>query len=89
MVAEVATWVKLFTHFLMVMFSAQHTISWTEGTWEKKEAAEVREGGFFLYFTIDVNEGRKAKEALKRAGVLCNKVLDGPQNYSSATVLFK
>jgi len=55
MVAEVATWVKLFTHFLMVMFSAQHTISWTEGTWEKKEAAEVREGGFFLYFTIDVN----------------------------------
>jgi len=79
MSAEIAAWLKMATTFFTVMFGAHHTTSWTEGNWNR---GNERRGGFFLYFTIDEEQGKKARAALESAGVLCHEVLDGPRSYS-------
>ena len=75
--ATIATWVKLFAHFLAVMFGAHHTTSWSAGEWDHGHDR----GGWFLYFTIDAEMASKAKAALERDGALCHEILDGSRHY--------
>lgn len=84
MATEIALWVKVFTHFLAVMFGSHIPTAWTDGTWDKKETTEIRAGGFFLYFTVDGDAGRRARAALQVAGVLGKRIEDMPHNWSAA-----
>ena len=72
-------WFRFFHRFIVIMFRAHHTTSWTEGTWSDRG----ENGRCFLFFTVDDDVAAKAKAALDHAGVLCNVVLDGPQSYTS------
>lgn len=78
MSADVAVWLKLAATFFSVMLGAHHTTSWTEGSWSR---AATGRGEFFLYFTIDGEQARRARAALEAADCLCHEVLDGPHSY--------